>query len=89
MTVLPSGGFTTVAILNPPDGKWKIHLCALAKENLKNSSLPPSSWPLVTVYILADSGFFKKFLYQGGVKFTVFWVFEDLKFKILEDYKQN
>ena len=31
---------------------------------------------------LADSGFFKNFLYQGGVKSTVFKVFEDLKFKI-------
>ena len=41
------------------------------------------------VYILADSGFFKSFLYQGGVKSTVFWVFEDLKFKISEGYYQN
>ena len=31
--------------------------------------------------MLADSGFFKNFLYQGGVKSTDFWVFEDLKFK--------
>ena len=31
------------------------------------------------VCILADSGFFKNFLYQGGVKSTVSWVFEDLK----------
>ena len=38
------------------------------------------------VYILADSGFFKNFLYQGGVKSTVFWVLEDLKFKISEGY---
>ena len=38
------------------------------------------------VYKLADSGFFKNFLYQGtgGVKSTVSWVFEDLKFKISE-----
>ena len=41
------------------------------------------------VYTLADSGFFKNFLYQGGVKSTVSWVFEDLKFKISEDYNQN
>ena len=27
---------------------------------------------------LADSGFFKNFLYQGGAKSTVSWVFEDL-----------
>ena len=38
---------------------------------------------------VADSGFFKNFLYQGGVKFTVSWVFEDLKFKISEGYNQN
>ena len=38
---------------------------------------------------LADSGFLKNFLYQGGVKSTVLWVFEDLKFKILEGYDQN
>ena len=35
---------------------------------------------------LADSGFFKNFLYQGGVKS---WVFEDLKFKISEGYDPN
>ena len=39
--------------------------------------------------LLADSGFFKNFLYQGGVKSTVSWVFEDLKFKISEGYDQN
>ena len=38
---------------------------------------------------LADSGFFKNFLYQGGVKSTVSCVFEDLKFKISEGYDQN
>ena len=41
------------------------------------------------VCILADSGFFKNFLYQGGVKSTVSCVFEDLKFKISEGYDQN
>ena len=41
------------------------------------------------VCILADSGFFKNFLYQNGMKFTVSWVFEDLKFKISECYDQN
>ena len=41
------------------------------------------------VLTLADSGFFKNFLYQGGVKSTVSWVFEDLKFKISEGYDQN
>ena len=38
---------------------------------------------------LADSGFFKNFSYQGGMKSTVSWVFEDLKFKISEGYDQN
>ena len=41
------------------------------------------------MYNLADSGFFKNFLYQGGVKSTVSWAFEDLKFKISEGYDQN
>ena len=41
------------------------------------------------VFRLADSGFFKNFLYQGGVKSTVSWVFEDLKFKISEGYDPN
>ena len=42
-----------------------------------------------TIYILADSGFFKNFLYQSGMKSTVSWVFENLKFKISEGYNQN
>ena len=41
------------------------------------------------VCTLADSGFFQNFLYQGGVKSTVSWVFEDLKFKISDGYDQN
>ncbi len=41
------------------------------------------------VCTVADSRFFKNFLHQGGVKSTVFWVFEDLKFKISEGYDQN
>ena len=32
---------------------------------------------------------FKNFLYQGGVKSTVSWVFEDLKLKISEVYDQK
>ena len=44
---------------------------------------------LVVVCMLADSGFFKNFLYQGGMKSTVSWVVEDLKFKISEGYDQN
>ena len=43
----------------------------------------------LNVPMLADSGFFKNFLYQGGLKSTVSWVFEDLKFKISEGYNQN
>ena len=34
------------------------------------------------MYLVADSGFFKNLLYQGGVRSTVSWVFEDLTFKI-------
>ena len=41
-----------------------------------------------TVYILADSMFFFNFLFQGGVKSTVSWVFEDFKFEISEGYDQ-
>ena len=41
------------------------------------------------VCTLADSGCFKKFLYQGGVKSTVSWVFKDLKFKISEGSDPN
>ena len=36
------------------------------------------------VCMLADSGVLKNVLYQGGVRSTVSWVFEDLKFKISE-----
>ena len=36
-----------------------------------------------------NSGFLLDFKYQGGVKSTVFGVFEDLKFKISEVCKQN
>ena len=43
----------------------------------------------VNVCLLADSGFFINFLYQGGVKSTVSWVFEDLKFKSSEGYNLN
>jgi hypothetical protein len=41
------------------------------------------------IAILADLGFLKNFLYQGGVKSTFSWVFEDLKFKISEGLDQN
>ena len=48
------------------------------------------AWNMYTwyVYVLADSKFLKNFLYQGGVKSTVSWVFEDLKLKISEGYDQ-
>ena len=39
--------------------------------------------------MLADLGFFKKILHQGGVKSTISWAFEDLKIKISEGYDQN
>ena len=47
--------------------------------------------PIAAVTYLHYSGFriFKKLLYQGGVKSTFSWVFEDLKFKISEGYDQN
>ena len=38
--------------------------------------------------LLADSGLFLDFLYQGGVKPTVSGVFEDLQFEISEGYLQ-
>ena len=43
----------------------------------------------IQVCTLADSGFFKNFLYQGGVKFTVSRVFEHLKFRISEGSDKN
>ena len=39
--------------------------------------------------LLADSGIYLDLQYQGGMKSTVSRVFEDLKFKISEGYKQN
>ena len=38
---------------------------------------------------VADLGSFKNFLYQGGVRSIVSWVFEDLKFEISEGYDHN
>ena len=43
-------------------------------------------------FLCVFSSQFRIFLdlqYQGGAKFTVFGVFEDLKFKISEGYKKN
>ena len=46
---------------------------------------------LLSARILYISRFriLKNKLYQGGMKSTVSWVFEDLKFKISEGYDQN
>ena len=49
----------------------------------------PTSGVSHCVPILAVLGFFKDFYYQGGVKSTVSWVFEDLKLKISEGNDQN
>ena len=57
--------------------------------NQANIEIKTNNCLWLIVYILADSGFFKNFLYQDGVKSTVSWVFEDLKFKISEGYDQN
>ena len=54
-------------------------------------------WPLIKcdrlrkydTYTSADSWSFLVFWYRSGVKSTVSEVFEDLKFKISEGYKQN
>ena len=40
----------------------------------------------LAVCTVIDSGFFKNFLYQSGIKSTLSWVFKDLKFKISEGY---
>ena len=57
-------------------------------KNFTDTHFPKVHIPHLT-RTLAYSGFFKNFLYQGGVKSTVSWVFEDLKFKISEGYDQN
>ena len=54
------------------------------KEEIKKKA----DFKSLEVHTLANSGFLKNFLYQGGVRSTVFWVFEDLKFKISEGYNQ-
>ena len=69
---------------------WSHHVVRL---KIHGQKIPPYRQTALchptTVYILADSGFFINFLYQGGVKSTVSWVFEDFKFKISEGYDQN
>ena len=43
----------------------------------------------MVICTLADSGFFKNFQHQCGVKSKVSKVFENLEFKISECYEQN
>ena len=51
---------------------------------------PYSPWPAMQAYTLGDTGLFKlQGIKAGIVKSTVFGVFQDLKFKISEGYKQN
>ena len=69
--------------------EWKISQKSRITNFLKKKLDKKSLSKTIYVCILADSGFFKNFLYQGGVKSTVSWVFEDLKFKISEGYDQN
>ena len=44
---------------------------------------------IIILSALGDSGVFKTSRYQGIVKATVSWVFEDLKFRISEGSDQN
>ena len=65
------------------DRRYVFHLRPKPKSE-KHLAFGRIQKPKPRVQILADSGFFKNFLYQGGVKSTVSWVFEDPKFKISE-----
>ena len=73
-----------------------VHCTSVSAESVHSNFLvkskPCQIYVLLTNYIvhtLANSGFFKNFLYQGGVRSTVSWVFDDLKFKISKGYDQN
>ena len=73
-----------------------VHCISVSAESVHSNFLvkskPCQIYVLLTNYIvhtLANSGFFKNFLYQGGVTSIDSWVFEDLKFKISEGYDQN
>jgi hypothetical protein len=58
----------------------------LAIKDTLISNVDPNERKQITLNMyIADSGFFFRLL----VRSTVFRVFEDLKFKILEGYKQN
>ena len=59
-----------------------------SRDDVNNALVFPSATIYIT-YTLGDSGFFQTSRYQGIVKSTVSGVFEDLKFKISEGYKQN
>jgi hypothetical protein len=66
----------------------------MARNGLKLSFFSRKFWASVSsisdlIIYLADSGFFKNFQHQSGLKSTVSKVFEDLKFKISEGYEQN
>ena len=67
------------------------YICWKMRKNSKfyKEQYTTTSSALRVACTLADSGFFKNCLHQGGVKSTVSWVFEDLKFKISEGYDQN
>ena len=58
---------------------------------LSNAVIPDQNGLLTNyiVHTLANSGFFKNFLYQDGVTSIDSWVFEDLKFKISEVLDTN
>ena len=74
------------AIFRPPPLRGQFLYPERGQKQTFFDPLPPSSGQAWT---LADSGFFLNFLYQGGVKSTVSWVFEDLKFKISEGSDPN
>ena len=64
-------------------------VCQVALHPTGKKSNQTKKKKCIYVYYLADSGFFNNFLYQGGVKSAVSWVFEDLKFKISEGSDPN
>ena len=65
--------------------QWLIYVVDLYRKVFCNDLM---SFLLSNIYI-SRFRIFKNFLYQGGVKSTVFLVFEDLKFKISDGYDQN
>ena len=63
--------------------------CGVFKRGVQNQKDFCLRITYIYVYILADLGFFLDCEYQGGVKPTVFGIFQDLKFKISEGSNQN